>query len=54
MRRSGNKPREFTRLTQHFFFFLKRKPVLKEKTKSTLDLIIKKSFIENGVEGNED
>jgi len=28
--------------------------VLKEKTKSPLDLIIKKSFIENEVEGNED
>ena len=27
------KPRDSTRLTQHFFFFTKRKPVLKEKTK---------------------
>jgi hypothetical protein len=27
----GKKPRDFTRLTQHFFFFTKRKPVLKEK-----------------------
>ncbi|NQE06321.1 hypothetical protein C5S32_10675 [ANME-1 cluster archaeon GoMg1] len=28
-----NKPQDSTRLTQHFFFFTKRKPVLKEKTK---------------------
>jgi hypothetical protein len=28
--------------------------VLKEKIKSTLDLILKKSFIENEVERNED
>jgi hypothetical protein len=27
----GKKPRDFTRLAQHFFFFTKRKPVLKEK-----------------------
>jgi uncharacterized protein YozE (UPF0346 family) len=30
-RMNKNKPRDSTRLTQHFFFFTKRKPVLKEK-----------------------
>jgi hypothetical protein len=30
------KPRDFTRLTQHFFFFTKRKPVRKEKKRMFL------------------
>jgi len=32
----NNKPRDFTRLIQHFFFLEKRKPVLKEKNRMFL------------------
>jgi hypothetical protein len=41
------KPQDFTRLTQHFFFFTKRKPVLKEKTKSSFGkaFLFKKRFV---------
>ncbi len=42
------KPRDFTRLTQHFFFFTKRKPVLKEKDKYSFGkaFLFKKRFVE--------
>ncbi len=41
------KPRDFTRLTQHFFFFTKRKPVLKEKDKYSFGktFLFKKRFV---------
>ncbi len=40
------KPRDFTRLAQHFFFLTKRKPVLKEKLSSFGKAFLsKKSFL---------
>jgi len=43
------KPRDFTRLTQHFFFLQKRKPVLKEKQISSFGkaFLSKKRFLVN-------
>ena len=43
----GKKPQDSTRLTQHFFFLGKRKPVLKEKQKISFGkaFLSKKRFL---------